>query len=195
MSVEVLALTGEALEAALDDVARLRIAVFRAWPYLYDGDLDYERRYLRTYRDSANAILVGAFDDGRLVGASTGTPMEEHGDEFGAAFAGTGLPLTDIFYYAESVLLPEYRGRGLGHAFFDIREAHARRLGRSHSAFCRVVRPEDHPLRPAEYRPLDTFWRKRGYAPIDGVVAEYSWKDIGEAAESAKPMQFWMRKL
>ena len=46
MSIEVLALTGDALEAALDDVARLRIAVFRAWPYLYDGHLDYERRYL-----------------------------------------------------------------------------------------------------------------------------------------------------
>ncbi len=195
MTIEVLVLTDEALEAALDDVARLRIAVFRAWPYLYDGNVDYERRYLKTYRDSPNAILVGAFDDGRLIGASTGTPMEEHGDEFGAAFAGTGLALEDIFYCAESVLLPEYRGKGLGHAFFDAREAHARKLGRTHAAFCRVVRPEDHPLHPAEYRPLDAFWRKRGYAPLDGAVAEYSWKDIGEAEETAKPMQFWIRKL
>lgn len=79
MSIEVIALTGDALEAALDDVARLRIAVFRDWPYLYDGHLDYERRYLKTYRKSENAILVGAFDNGRLVGVSTGTPMEEHG--------------------------------------------------------------------------------------------------------------------
>ena len=195
MSVEVLALTGAALEAALDDVARLRIAVFRAWPYLYDGHLDYERRYLATYRESDNAILVGAFDNGRLVGASTGTPMEDHGDEFGAAFAATGIPLTDIFYCAESVLLPDYRGRGIGHAFFDTREAHARRLGRTHSAFCRVVRPEDHPLHPADYRPLDGFWRKRGYAPLEGAVAEYAWKDIGEAEESVKPMQFWIRAL
>jgi GNAT superfamily N-acetyltransferase len=195
MTIEVLALTGEALEAALDDVARLRIAVFRDWPYLYDGHLDYERRYLTTYRESENAILVGAFDNGRLVGASTGTPMEEHGDEFGAAFASTGIPLTDIFYCAESVLLPDYRGRGLGHAFFDTREAHARALGRTHSAFCRVVRPEDHPLHPADYRPLDGFWRKRGYAPLEGAVAEYSWKDIGEAEESVKPMQFWIRAL
>lgn len=195
MSVEVLALTGEALEAALEDVARLRIAVFRDWPYLYDGHLDYERRYLKTYRKSENAILVGAFDNGRLVGASTGTPMEEHGDEFGVAFAATGIPLADIFYCAESVLLPDYRGRGIGHAFFDTREAHAKRLGRTHSAFCRVIRPEDHPLHPASYRPLDTFWRKRGYAPLEGAVAEYAWKDIGEAEESVKPMQFWIRAL
>ena len=195
MTVKVLSLTGPALEDALDDVARLRIAVFRDWPYLYDGDLDYERRYIATYRESPNAIVVGAFDGDRLVGASTGTPMEEHGDEFGAAFAPTGISLTDIFYCAESVLLSDYRGQGLGHAFFDAREAHARALGRSYSAFCRVVRPEDHPLRPSEYRPLDGFWRKRGYAPLEGAVAEYSWKDIGEGAETAKPMQFWIRAL
>ena len=55
------ALRGAALEAALDDVARLRIAVFRDWPYLYDGSLEYEREYLTTYRDSPGALLVGAF--------------------------------------------------------------------------------------------------------------------------------------
>lgn len=195
MSVTVQPLKGAAFEAALDDVARLRIAVFRDWPYLYDGDLYYERRYLATYRDSASALVVGAFDGARLVGAATGTPMEDHAEEFGAAFAGTGLVLSDIFYCAESVLLREYRGRGIGHAFFDLREAHARRLGRRWSAFCRVVRPEDHPLRPADYRPLDPFWRKRVYAPLEGVMAEYSWKDVGEAKESAKPMQFWIKAL
>lgn len=36
-------LTGDTLTSALDDVARLRISVFRDWPYLYDGDLEYER--------------------------------------------------------------------------------------------------------------------------------------------------------
>ena len=53
-------LTGPDLIAWLDDVARLRIDVFREWPYLYDGDLGYERGYLAAYRDSAEAIVVGA---------------------------------------------------------------------------------------------------------------------------------------
>ena len=73
-------LTGADLDAALDDVAALRIAVFRDWPYLYDGDLDYERGYLETYRNSEGAVLVGAFDGPRLVGAATGTPMRDHAD-------------------------------------------------------------------------------------------------------------------
>ncbi|WP_353472812.1 GNAT family N-acetyltransferase [Salipiger sp. H15] len=192
---EVRVLTGAALDAALDDVARLRIAVFRDWPYLYDGDLDYERRYLESYRTSAGAVLVGAFDGARLVGAATGTPMEDHAGDFAAPFAATGLALPDIFYCAESVLLPEARGQGIGHRFFDSREAHARGLGRRHSAFCAVQRPEDHPLRPAGYAPLGPFWRKRGYAPLEGVVARFRWRDVDQSAETEHPLQFWLRDL
>lgn len=195
MSVATRVLKGSEIEAALDDVARLRIAVFRAWPYLYDGDLDYERRYLQVYRDSPGTVLVGAFDGPRLIGAATGTPMEDHAKDFAAAFAATGLPLGSIFYCAESVLLPDYRGRGIGHRFFDLREDHARALGRSHVAFCSVRRPDDHPAKPVGARSNDGFWRKRGYAPMPGVLAEFSWKDIGLDAETKKPLQFWIRAL
>lgn len=193
MKVE--ALSGADLEAALDRVAELRIRVFRDWPYLYDGDLAYERRYLEPYRDNPRAVVAGAFDGDRLVGAATGMPMEDHADEFAGAFEGTGLDLSDIFYCAESVLLPDYRGHGVGHRFFDIREAKAAELGRRHVVFCGVQRPADHPARPADYRPLDAFWRKRGYRPLPGVVAQYHWKDIGKEGESAKPLQFWIREL
>jgi len=193
--MDVRPLKGEELAAALDDVARLRIEVFRAFPYLYDGDFDYERKYLEPYRESPGAIIVGAFDAGRLVGAATGTPLADHADDFAAAFAGTGITLDDVFYCAESVLLPAYRGQGIGHAFFEHRESHARALGFGKSAFCAVVRPKDHPMKPEGYQPLDPFWRKRGYAPLEAVVAGFSWKDLGEAEETEKPLQFWMREI
>lgn len=195
MTLQARVLTGPALEARLDEVAALRIAVFREWPYLYDGTLEYERRYLATYRDSPDAILVGAFDGDRLVGAATGTPMEDHATDFAAAFAGTGLALDQIFYCAESVLLPGWRGRGMGHRFFDLREDHARRLGRRFSAFCSVIRPDDHPMRPAGARSNAPFWLGRGYRPLPGVIAEFSWRDLGEAEETRKPLQFWLREL
>ncbi|TRW98657.1 GNAT family N-acetyltransferase [Paracoccus sp. M683] len=194
MTVTTRVLTGQPLADALEDVARLRIAVFRDWPYLYDGDLDYERDYLKAYQ-SPGAVVVVAEDSGRIVGASTGAPMRDHAQDFGAAFAGRPEPLDQIFYCAESVLLPDYRGHGLGHAFFDAREDHARALGLAFSAFCSVTRPADHPDRPANYRPLDGFWRKRGYQPLPGVVAHFAWKDHGQAEQTDKPLQFWMRTL
>lgn len=193
--IEVRALTGPALEAALDGVAALRIAVFRDWPYLYDGSLDYERAYLQTYRDNPGALLVGAFDNDRLVGASTSTLMEDHAEAFSAPFRALNIPLTDILYGAESVLLPEYRGIGLGHRFIDLREDHARAMGRAYVAFCSVQRPADHPAKPANARSNDAFWRGRGYQALPGVIAEFSWKDLGDKAETLKPLQFWMRKL
>lgn len=189
------ALTGNVLDAALDAVARLRIEVFSAFPYLYDGDLAYERRYLESYRQSPRAVVVGAFDGDTLVGAATGTPLSDHADDFAQAFAGSGYDLDDVFYCAESVLLPRWRGRGIGHRFFDLREDHARAHGFSHSAFCAVIRPDDHPSRPADYRPLDPFWRSRGYEILPGAIAHFSWKDIGDTGETRKPLQFWIRKL
>ena len=193
--IDVRPLAGPDLEAALDQVAQLRITVFRDWPYLYDGTLDYERQYLDSYRDNTGALLVGAFYEGRLIGASTSTPMEDHAPEFAAPFRALGIPLEKILYGAESVLLRPYRGMGLGHRFIDLREAHARALGRTHVAFCSVIRPEDHPARPGAYRSNDAFWRGRGYDTLPGVVARFSWKDLGDGEETEKPLQFWMRHL
>lgn len=188
-------LTGAALDAALGDVARLRIAVFRDWPYLYDGDLDYERRYLAAFRASPQAVVVGAYDGNTLVGAATAAPLSDHADDFAQAFDGTGVNIADVFYCAESVLLDDYRGQGVGHRFFDAREEAARAFGYRKSAFCAVQRPDDHPLRPADYRPLDTFWRKRGYAPLDGAVARFTWQDVDADAPTAKPLQVWIKSL
>ena len=188
-------LQGVELSKSLPDVAHLRIEVFRSWPYLYDGDMAYEEAYLQVYRDSQDAILVAAFDGDEIVGASTGAPMIDHAEDFGAAFTETHPSLDRIFYCAESVLRPAYRGQGIGHRFFDVREAHARMLGLDYSAFCAVTRPADHPLRPDEYQPLDPFWRKRGYAPLPGVSAQFSWKDVDHPHETMHALQFWIRAL
>lgn len=193
--MKVAALTGQALADSLPDVARLRISVFKDWPYLYDGDLSYEENYLQLYRHSADAIVVGAWNEGVLVGASTGTPLLDHSDDFSRAFQDSGIDLAQVFYCAESVLLPQYRGRGIGHRFFDLREEHARSLGFRKSCFCAVQRLLNHPARPADYTPLDDFWRARGYAPLAGVIADFDWKDLGCEQSTTKKMQFWMRDL
>jgi GNAT superfamily N-acetyltransferase len=196
MTIRVADLTGKELEPAITAVARLRIAVFRSWPYLYDGTMEYEAGYLSKFAQAKGAIIVAAYHGGNVVGCATGAPLAEVEDEFSGPFRKRGWDISRIFYCGESVLLPEYRGRGLGHAFFDHREAHARSHGGfTHSAFCAVVRSEQHALRPANYAPLDAFWEKRGYARSEGMIAYFSWKDVDQPDETAKPMQFWMKAL
>ncbi|MGH1417542.1 MAG: GNAT family N-acetyltransferase [Hyphomicrobiaceae bacterium] len=195
-NLTVTSLSGTDIQAVLSDLAQLRMTVFREWPYLYDGSLEYEEKYLDTFTRAGGAVCVVARDADTIIGAANAAPLIEHGDDFGAPFKDAGYDISKIFYCAESVLLPEYRGLGLGHAFFDHREAHAEKLGGfTHSTFCRVIRPDNHPLKPDSYRPLDTFWRKRGYEPANGIVATYDWKDIETDGETTKSMQFWIKPL
>jgi GNAT superfamily N-acetyltransferase len=195
VSITVRTLSGPEIGEHLADLARLRITVFAAFPYLYDGSEEYEAHYVQEFAAEPGSVLVAAFDGARVVGAATASPMAGQKAEFRSPFEERGFDTAAMFYFGESVLLPEYRGQGIGHAFFDHREAAARAAGAAHACFAAVVRPQDHPLRPADYRPLDSFWQKRGYAPVPGLVTRLSWKDHGEAGESSKPMQYWIRAL
>ena len=196
MTITVRSLTGSEFEAALSSLADLRIRIFREWPYLYDGDLEYEERYLARFIEAERAILAVATDGERILGAATAAPLSGEAEEFRKPFEDAGLETGSYFYFAESLLLPEYRGHGIGHRFFDIREEHARSFGQyTHACFCTVVRPHDHPARPHEYRPLDAFWIKRGFRRAAGLVTTYAWTDVGQDRETGKPMQFWTKRL
>lgn len=194
MAVTVRPLTGGEIGAALDDLAALRIAVFAAFPYLYDGDPAYEAEYLTEYAAAPDAVLVAAFDGARIVGAATAAPMMHQKAAFRSPFEARGLDVARLFYFGESVLLPHYRGAGIGHAFFDQREAHARACGATAACFAAVVRDVNHPARPADYTPLDGFWTRRGYALVPGLVTDLAWKEHGETDESMKQMQYWLRQ-
>ena len=194
-------LQGESLEAYIADLARLRITVFKDFPYLYDGDLDYEQQYLQTYIDCPDAAIIIAKDGDQVVGAASCLPMRDEDTAFQHAFLDTPhnaetIDVDSLFYCAESVLDKRYRGQGIGVQFFHYREAHAARLGGfTHACFCAVDRPQDHPLRPADYTPLDHFWQKRGYQKQADRQAQFAWKDIDQAVSTTKTLTFWLKTL
>ena len=190
MAVDLVPLRGEALRARLDDIAGLRCAVFRDWPYLYDGDEAYERAYLASLA-SGDGLAVLALDGERAVGVSTAMPLAEAQSEF----AGVKLRADEWYYLAESVLLPDYRGQGVGVRFFEAREDAAREAGFACACFCAVQRPDDHPARPPDHQPLNDFWRRRGYAPMEGVTATFAWREIGAERETDHTMQFWGKTI
>jgi GNAT superfamily N-acetyltransferase len=189
-------LSGAGIAPFVRDLARLRIDIFREYPYLYDGDEDYELNYLKTYVQSPRSLAMLVFDGDSLIGATTGLPMADETPEFQRAFLDRARDVRGIFYCGESVLRKHYRGRGIYRQLFLAREQHARALGGfDTAAFCCVQRPADHPLRPADYAPLDAVWRHFGYTEHPELHTEYVWKDVDEAQATAKRMRFWTKAL
>ncbi len=188
--------TGAAIAPWLPGLAALRIAVFREWPYLYAGHTAYEEAYLRVYLESPDSVVAVAWDGDRLIGASSGMPLADEAEAFRAPVAAAGFDVDRVFYLAESVVLPAYRGRGLGAAFFDVREAHARGLGRfGWTAFCAVARDPADPRRPAGYRGNEGLWARRGYRRRDDVRCRLGWPEAQGGADVDHELVFRFRPL
>jgi GNAT superfamily N-acetyltransferase len=196
MTIKIVTVAGKNLKAYIPDLARLRITVFREYPYLYDGTEAYEKDYLQTYMASGSAMAVLAFDGDHVIGASTGIPMADETAEFKQPFIESGINPETLFYCGESVLLPHYRGRGIYKRFFSERENYARSLGSvEKSCFCTVVRPDNHPLKLEGYTPLDAVWKHFGYQPRADLITHYPWKDIDQTQSTDHPMLFWIKRL
>ncbi len=189
-------LQGEAMVPFLSELAELRIRVFREWPYLYDGDLENEHDYLKAFARSPSSTMVVALAnvDGaeRVIGVSTAMALADESRSIRMPFEKAKLKVREWFYLAESVLLPDFRGHGLGHAFFDQREAAGRALGFSQFVFCAVERAADDARRPNDARNLEPFWRKRGYAPIN-LRCQLRWKEVNATAPTDHELAFWSK--
>jgi GNAT superfamily N-acetyltransferase len=188
-------LIGPEIAPYLNDVAALRIEVFREFPYLYEGSVEYEMRYLQDYANCEQAILVIALYGEQVVGASTGLPMQFASESFAAPMVSEGYKIDQLFYFAESVVQLAHRGNGIGVQFFNERERFAKSLPNiTHSCFCAVVRSDDHPLKPELYRSNHSLWQRMGYRQLN-AHAQFKWQDINESEESEKSLTFWSKAL
>ena len=187
-------LHGAAIDGELDAIAALRIRVFREWPYLYEGSLDYERRYLSVYSQCPDSLAILVYAGDALVAVSTALPLGAAEAEMQAPFLAAGLACEDYLYFGESLVLRDYRGQGIGGEFFTRRENHARALGLPRCCFCAVQRAAEDPRQPADYRGNEVFWQRRGYQ-LSELYCEYPWPDIGESRDSNKTLRFWRRDL
>ena len=196
MTPSITVAVGDAVLPHVPALSRLRRAVFRDWPYLYEGDDASEAEHTLAYAACPRAAFVIGWDGAEAVGMSTCLPLLDETPNIVAPFRAAGLDPAQWFYFGESVLLPAYRGAGVGAAFFERREAHARSYGAyAHAAFCAVQRPADHPMRPPGVAPLDGFWQRRGFAPPPGLTCAIRWRDVGNESETDHTLQFWTKDL
>jgi hypothetical protein len=134
-------------------------------------------------------VLVAAFDGDRVVGAATAADAAPEGGV--SRVRGAGLDVARLFYFGESVLLPN-TGATARPAFFDHREAQARRCGADAACFAAVIRPAT--IRRGRRASRSMRSGPSAATRRSGLVTELGWKEHGEDGESVKPMQYWLRQ-
>ncbi|MGF1532045.1 MAG: GNAT family N-acetyltransferase [Puniceicoccaceae bacterium] len=193
---EIEVFVGGAIREVLNTIAGLRLEVFREFPYLYDGTMESEERYLSGFAEDEASICVIAKVNGKVVGISTGAPLKSEDQAYRGPFQRHGYDLSKIFYYGESVVRKGYRGMGIGNRFMEEREAHVRRLGRfDFVTFFVVERPPNDYRRPQDYFSPEGLWDRWGFRKHPELNTVFSWKEVGEEQETPKPMDFWLKYL
>ena len=190
-------LIGAEISAWIIPLAELRIKVFRDWPYLYSGTIEHEKIYLNRYEKVEKSFVILALDGANVIGASSCIWLPEESDqEIKKTFKERNFNLNDVVYFGESILLSEYRGLGIGSKFMEAREEFAKRVCHAKfAAFCSVIRPEDHPLKPKNYRSLENFWKRRNFIKQENMFCKMTWNDIDQSFDTEKQLQFWIKSL
>ena len=195
MSLTTKLLTGREVEEILDSLATLRLEIFREYPYLYDGKRESELRYLQGYAQAAEACVLTVTAAGRIVGAATGMPLQHEQKEIVAPFAATAYPLDSVYYVGELLFYPPYRNRGLGMKLLSMMEDKIRSSCSYRYLTCAtVVRPNDHPQRPANYLPIGRFLHRTAFRAVPAAFTSFTWLETDGVSRN-HPMQFWIKEL
>lgn len=176
----------------IEDIGRLRIKVFREYPYLYDGELKIEQSYLTLFAHSKEGLAVIALEDDRIVGAITGAPVEDTLKQTIRMFKEKQIPTQDLFYMGDIVVLKDYQGKGIGSRLYKAFEQLVRKKGKfKRITLCEVEREN----KPAGVRGATGFFKMLGYVKDPTLVTHQSWKDIGDIKETQKPVVFSLKEL
>jgi GNAT superfamily N-acetyltransferase len=187
--------SGTAIANVLDDLATLRLEIFREYPYLYEGRRKDELDYLGTYAKVVDACAILAYYGSTIIGAATGMPLIHEDAQTLDAFARASLPLGEIYYVGELLFRPAWRNTGLGRKSLARLENHVHSFGSYRMLTCATVeRPDDHPLRPLDYIPITRFLAKTGFARLTGVTTHFKWLET-DGVKRDHSMQFWVKDL
>ncbi len=195
--IDVFELKNALSDPELGELARLRMQLFRAYPYLYEGEMRYEQAYLAKFQQAKTTLLVKALLNEQVVGMVAGLCMADESAEIKAPWEAVGANLSSIFYLSEILLKPEYRQKGSGQKLMKIFIDNVREQNLYEKVvLCHVERPLNHPLKPNNYRPLDRFWRAAGFDVCSKMPPCWiEWQDVNDTQESPKPLFFWSRDI
>ncbi len=186
-------LQGEKIQDFIDEIARLRITIFREFPYLYDGNEAYEKEYLKKFAEISESLVVLSLDENKVIGAFTSLPMR-----FEQEGVKKEIPsdwIKNAFYLSEIVLEKTYRRQGIGRTMFQMMLDKINTLQKyNRILFASIEREENHPFKPHDYISNDEIWIKQGFqkTPYHSTI---SWKEINEETDSSKKLSIWQKEI
>ncbi len=190
-------LKGEQIKPLTPALARLRINLFREYPYLYDGNIKYESDYLREYAKEPYSMLHMVHYNDEIVALFSGMPLSCKSsivlDLKNAMLENGHENIDKYYYYGEILIVPEFRHYGLFNLLFTSMDYEAKLLGFSDACLLTVEREDSHPLKSLDYVPTDALWQTRGYKR-SGLIVNFDWPTIfpnGETKDIKNPMAAW----
>jgi len=188
--------TGHQFTQHINAIAHLRIAIFKEYPYLYDGKLADEATYLKSYAASKNTLLIIAKDQGKIVGAITGIPLAETDEIFRMPFEKYHFSVHSIFYLGEILLFKEYRGKGVGYKMYKMLEDLVRKNKQYEKiAIAEVLRDENDPRKPHNYVSVHKLWERLGFIEHPELIVQIPYKEIDSEKKVPHSLIFSFKDL
>lgn len=189
------AFTGKEAKKYLKQIANIRITMFKEFPYLYEGSLEDEEEYLNIYFSSENSIVLLVLDGDEVVGFSNSIPLNDEMEEIKAPFIKNKIDISKYLYIGEMMIKEKYRNKNLSNIIAKYHEEHAKEKNYSNMVFMTVIRPDDHPLKPENYRPLEPLWKSLGYRILEEMKIKIPWKQIDGDIPQENQLEVWSKEL
>ena len=193
--IEIKVIQGMDARQYLNDIAEMRIVMFKEFPYLYDGSIEDERQYLEGYFKSETSTIILVFDGDEVVAFSSVISLADEMDEIKQPFIDKGLPLDEYAYIGEMMIKPEYRQQGLLYRLKEKQEAIIREHRYQNVIFMTVYRDQDHIARPHNYKDPAIVWRHFGYEILPNMRIEMPWQRVDTGKEEMNYLDVWYKKL
>ena len=196
MQFDFIKLQSKDIQDYFQEIAQLRIEIFKEFPYLYQGSFDYERNYLCRYIEASDSLVCLVKQGDIIAGMTTAISLAQEDQDIKGQYQEQGYIPEHTCYFGESIIKKEYRNYGVGKQFFKIREEFAiENIPKlKHTTFCAVKRDHSHPLRPENYFDLSEFWSKQGYQKTESHI-KMKWKDINKDKEDYKKLMIWKKSF
>ena len=149
-----------------------QLALMNAWctkqlknfPYLYQpADVQLVNFSDVMYVNDPHALVVVAKNEGKIVGVAAGIPQDScylttyyFSPEIIPQFKNNHYRPEKIWYMGYFLMDSQYTDdEKIIHAIYELFVNHAKKLGKTYLSYVNVLREENHPLRPTNYRYLE----------------------------------------